>query len=109
CASEFKADCIAAATYPSVAGAYPGTCNQAPQPPCTSADIQVNVDYDPAPGDPVQGVDVVVHYPGSRLELIPPPVNETGASGTFVFGDHDTPPGDGLNDELTAGLLVDLG
>jgi len=35
-------------------------------------------------------------------------VNETGASGVFQFGDNDAPPLGGFNDELTAGLLVDL-
>lgn len=103
CVTMFKADCMAAATYPSEFGPYPGVCNPVTTPPCTSADIQVDVQL--GAGDAV-GVDVEVNYPGTKLELFPPALNETGVSGVFQFGDNDTAPIDGLNDQLTAGLVA---
>lgn len=102
CVDMFKADCLAAATYPSVYGAYPSVCSQAAQPSCTSADIDVDVDFTGTAG----GVTVEISYPGTKLELFPPPVNESGASGIFDFGDNDTAPLDGLNDQLTVGLVT---
>jgi hypothetical protein len=103
CVSEFKADCLAAASYPSEFGAYPGVCNPVVVPPCTSADIVVDVQL--GAGD-ATGIDVTVNYPGAKLQLVPPVMNETGVAGTFLFGDNDSPPLDGFNDELTAGLIA---
>ena len=102
CVDMFKADCLAAATYPSEFGAYPSVCNAESQPTCTSADIAIEVTV----GAGAVGLDVIVDYPGTKLELFPPVlVDGSQPGGTFLFGDNDTAPLDGLNDQLTAGLV----
>ena len=101
CVAMFKADCLAAATYPAQYGPYPSVCSLPAEPSCTSATLDIDVAVDPG----AVGVDVVVNYPGTKLELFPPVLNESVA-GTFLFGDNDTAPQDGFNDQLTAGLVA---
>lgn len=55
----------------------------------------------------MSGVTTTVRYPGPKLQRSGNPVNLTGVTGIFQFGDNDlNPPGDGFNDTLSPGLLV---
>jgi hypothetical protein len=85
----------------------PAVCAEPAAPAgCSSATITIHTSYTP-PSEDVQGVTTTVVYPGPKLQRTGSPMNLTGVSGIFNFGDNDSAvPGDGFNDTLSVGLLA---
>lgn len=103
CLSDFKADCATAAGVAQLVS-YPAVCDPVIQPACSSATISVDVNFTP-PVQDVAGVTVNVNYPGQKLQL--GTVTQTNPqAGIFQFTDLDTPPADGFNNKLNAGLVA---